>query len=114
MGTERKLKLISKYALLLSISYIIELAFDRYVNQIDLDLVTKAERNLINAAPLSFTFLLNLITSLIVFRDKVASKIETKYVIEATILYRPVGVVAFLIYSIYDVDAGDAAQTSRE
>jgi hypothetical protein len=106
--------LISKYALVLSISYLIELAFRRYVNEMDLKLFTMEERGLISAGPLIFTFLLNIITSIIVFRDKVINKIDTKYVITATILYRPVGVVAFLIYSVYDLNTRDAAQTKGE
>jgi hypothetical protein len=112
--TERNLKLIGKYALLLSISFIIQFALDSYVNGIDLELVTKAERNLIDTVPLIFAFLLNLITSVIIFRDKVTNKIETKYVIVATILYRPVGVVAFLLYSIYETKTGETSQTNAE
>jgi hypothetical protein len=112
--TNRNLKLISKYAVLLSISYIVELALRWYVNQMDLELVTMEERGFISAAPLIFTFILNIITAVIVFRDKEINKIETKYVIVATILYRPVGVVAFLLYSIYDRDIEGAAQTNIE
>ena len=105
--TDRNFRLISKYALLLSISYLIELALTRYINQLDLELVAMENRSLISTAPVVFTFILNIITSLIVFRDKVAKRIETKYVIVATILYRPIGVVAFLLYSIYGNESAD-------
>jgi hypothetical protein len=77
----------------------------------DLELVTMEQRGLISAVPVIFTFVLNIITSFLVFRDKVTNKVETKYVIAATILYRPVGVVAFLIYSIYDVGVREHEQT---
>jgi hypothetical protein len=109
--TDRNARLIAKYALILSISYLIELALRRYINQMDLELVTMEQRGLISAVPVIFTFVLNIITSFLVFKDKVTNKIRTKYVIAATILYRPVGVVAFLIYSIYDVDVREHNQT---
>ena len=112
--TDRNFRLIAKYALILSISYLIEIALRKYINQLDLELVTMEQRGLISAAPVIFTFVLNIITSFLVFRDKVSKKIETKYVIAATILYRPVGVVAFLIYSIYGADAREHNQTSSE
>jgi hypothetical protein len=112
--TNRNLKLISKHAVLLSISYVIELVLRRYVNQMDLEFVTMEERGLISAAPLIFTFILNIISAVIVFRDKVTNKIQTKYVIVSTILYRPVGVVAFLLFSIYERDIEGAPQTNIE
>jgi hypothetical protein len=112
--TDRNLRLTGKYALLLSISYLLELALRRYISQIDFELVTMEQRGLISTAPVIFTFALNIITSFIVFRDRVINRIETKYVIVATILYRPVGVVAFLIYSIYNTDTRDAARTDIE
>lgn len=100
--TDRNLKLISKYALLLSISYILEFVFNRYIRSFNADFVTKTEPILVSAAPYILTLLFNLITSIIVYKDKVIYGIRTKYVILATVLYRPIGVVAFLLYSIYD------------
>jgi len=76
----------------------------------DLEYITMKDRGLIYASPELLTIVLNLITSFIVYRDKVAKKIETKYAIVATILYRPVGVVAFLLYSIYNNDGEDTPQ----
>lgn len=100
--TDRNLKLISKYALLLSISYILEFAFNRYIRSFNPDFVTKTEPILVSTAPYILTLLFNIITSIIVYKDKVIHGIRTKYVILATVLYRPIGVVAFLLYSIYD------------
>lgn len=100
--TDRNFKLISKYALLLSISYLLEVTFNKYVRSFDIDLVTRTRQTLFSTAPYLLTFLFNIITSLIVYRDKTAQNIKTKYVILATVLYRPIGVVAFLLYSIYD------------
>lgn len=45
-------------------------------------------------------FALNIITVFIIQQDKNRLNIETRYVYIATILYRPIGVVTFLLYSI--------------
>ena len=100
--TERNFKLISKYALLLSVSYVMEYAFNRYVRSFNTDLVTRTNQMLISITPFILILILNLITSLVVYRDKVTNNIKTKYVILATMLYRPIGVVAFILFSIYD------------
>jgi Na+/phosphate symporter len=112
--TDRNFKLISKYALLLSISYLLEFAFNRYVRSFNTDLVTRTNQILVSTAPYMLTLLLNIITSIIVYRDKVTQNIKTKYVILATVLYRPIGVVAFLLYSIYDKGTEDERQINRE
>lgn len=104
--------MIGKYAVLLSISYLIEFAFARYIKQIDFEHVSMSDRGLIYATPLVLSFALNIITTFFVYRDKVTKKIETKYVIAATLLYRPVGVVAFLLYAIYGKYIGDITQTN--
>lgn len=112
--TDRNFRLISKYALLLSISYLLEFAFNRYMRSFNTDLGTRTSQLLVSTAPYMLTLLLNIITSLIVHRDKVAKNIMTKYVILATVLYRPIGVVAFLLYSIYDKGTEDDRQLNRE
>lgn len=112
--TDQNFKLISKYALLLSISYLLEIALNRYVKGINTELVTRANQMLISSTPYFFTLLLNVVTAIIVYRDKVAQNIKTKYVIIATTLYRPIGVVAFLLYSIYDKGTFNQRHVSEE
>lgn len=98
--TDSKFKLISKYALILSISYLFEFAFNRYIRQLNLDPETRTNEILISTVPYMLTFLLNIITAIIVYRDIVNKNIRTEYAILATVLYRPLGVVVFLLYSI--------------
>ncbi|HCM76224.1 MAG TPA: hypothetical protein DIS90_07570 [Cytophagales bacterium] len=109
--TDTNFKLISKYALLLSISYILEFAFNRYVRSFNAELVTETNQILISTATYILTFFLNIVTSIIVYRDIVTQNIKTRYVVLATVLYRPIGVVAFLLYSIYDKGNADEGQT---
>jgi Na+/phosphate symporter len=111
---DRNFKLISKYALLLSISYLLEFAFNRYVINFNVDQVTSTNQILVSTAPYMLILLLNIITSIIVYRDKVTQNVKTKYVILATVLYRPIGVVAFLLYSIYSKGTEDERQVNRE
>ncbi|CAN5401695.1 hypothetical protein BH10BAC4_BH10BAC4_08740 [soil metagenome] len=68
--TDGNFKLISKYALLLSISYLLEYTVNRYVKTLDTDTITMANRILILNSPVAFTLLLNIITSMIVYGDK--------------------------------------------
>ena len=105
--TDRNFRLISKYALLLAISYLLEYAFNRYVKNFNTDLVTRTNQILVSTSPYIFALLLNIVTSIIVYRDKLTLNIKTKYVIIATTLYRPIGVVAFLLFSIYDKGTGE-------
>lgn len=104
--TDRNFKLISKYALLLTVLYIIEFAFNRYVRSFSAELASKTDQVLVSTTPYILALLLNIVASIIVYQDKVAQNIKTKYVILATVLYRPIGIVAFLLYSIYDKGAG--------
>jgi hypothetical protein len=113
---DEKFKLISKYALLLAISYLLVLAFDQYLMRVDSDDLTGTEAMLFSAAEPILTLFLNIVFSLVVYRDKVTQNIKTKYVILATVLYRPIGVVAFLLYAIYgnvadEVKHGDEVNT---
>jgi hypothetical protein len=98
---DKNFKLISKYALLLAVSYLLEFALDQYLMRVDSDDLTGTETILISAAKPVLTLLLNIVFAAIVYRDKVAQNIKTRYVILATVLYRPIGVVAFLLFSIY-------------
>jgi hypothetical protein len=112
--TDGKFKLISKYALLLSISYIVEFALSRYyLGSVNTDLLSRTNQFLILAAPTILTLLFNIIVAAIVHRDKETQNLKTKYVILATVLYRPIGVVAFLLYSIYNNWTEDEGQTNK-
>lgn len=51
--------------------------------------------------PLALGLLLNLITAFVVKQDIRKYNIKTKYIMVATILYRPVGVFAFLLFLIF-------------
>jgi hypothetical protein len=95
-----KFKQVSKYALILSITYLFEFVFNRYVRHFNLDPERRINEILLSNAPYLLTLLLNIITAIIVYRDIVTKGIRTKYVIVATVLYRPIGVVVFLLYSI--------------
>ncbi len=100
--TDRNFKLIGKYALLLSISYVLEFTFNKYIRGFNTEPVIKPNQILVFFAPYMLTLFLNIITAIIVYRDKITQNITTKYVILATVLYRPIGVVAYLLYSLYD------------
>ncbi len=112
--TDDKFKQISKYALILSITYLFEFVFNRYVKQFNLDPEKRINETLISTAPYILTFLLNIITAIIVYRDIVTKSIRTKYVILATVLYRPIGVVVFLLYSIIPNGTADGELKNEE
>ena len=99
--TDTTIKLVSKYALLLAVFSILEYGLFRYIRQIDPELPREQEF-LLMALPSICAIILNAITAAIVFRDIGAQGTSTRYVIIATILYRPIGVVAFLLFSIYE------------
>lgn len=95
---DQHFKLITKYALLLSVFYIISYAFSRLT--IELELTSDRMDNAIyrQTGPLVFSLILNLITAYIVGQDIKKYKVKTKYVTFATIVYRPLGVFSFLLF----------------
>jgi hypothetical protein len=97
---DRSFELVTKYALLLSVFYLIYLAFENIV----LTALTGTEIG-VNMAwrvmyPHIFNFGLNLVAAYIVALDIRKYNVKTKYVILSTILYRPIGVLAFLIFFV--------------
>lgn len=112
--TDDKFKQISKYALILSISYLLEFALNQYLKQSNIDFGTRTNEILVSTAPFILTLLLNIITAIIVYQDIVNKNLRTKYVILATVLYRPIGVVVFLLYSIYSNGTVDRGLTNQE
>jgi hypothetical protein len=99
--TNKNFNQISKYALILSVSYLMQMAFSKYIYISNTEQFSVIERGFRSMIPVLFALVLNAITSLIVYRDIKSNNIKTKYVLLTTLLYRPVGVVAFLLFSIY-------------
>ena len=93
---EKLIKLFGKYALVLSVSYVIEIAVRRFGFDIDLDLA------LVELSIYGMITMMNVIVALVIKKDKDTFLIPTRYVYLSTILYRPVGVCAFLIYAFYN------------
>ncbi len=96
-------KMIGKYALLLALFFAFERAFDFLLDELRPTIFgdgiyTSSTMYLL--IPTALWFVLNIITAFIIQQDKARLNIETKYVYIATILYRPIGVVAFLLYAI--------------
>lgn len=93
-------RLLSKYALLLAAFALLEYFIRQYLREKALDFGDYQE--LIAIIPTGLTFLLNIITALLINADTKKIGAKTNYVTLATILYRPIGVCAFLIYIIFD------------
>src|SRR5258707_15219149 len=90
-------KLISKYALLLSLFYFIEIPISRLMREFGSDLF-EDNRLLLAYIPLILTFVLNLITAVVLNGDGKVFNVRTNIAIIATLLFRPVGVVAFILF----------------
>ena len=91
-------RLISKYALILIIFYLIQFLFshamDYYIKQIEAADMTKFWIS--NISTLIF-ILLNIITALIVRSDIKRLKLKSKYLIFLTLVWRPIGICLFFI-----------------
>jgi len=98
--TDRIYALISKYALLLSIFYFLSYAFSWTVNTYELPSDERSYIYLRAISPVILDLLLNISAALVVKQDVDKYKVGAKYVILATLLYRPLGVVAFLLFLI--------------
>jgi hypothetical protein len=100
---EKNYRLVDKYALLLSSFYVAELIFWFYIKDAMLsDAITRQERSLLSMTKYVFSFFLSLITVWSLYTDKSKLQVETRYVFLATLLYRPIGVCAFLLYVLYE------------
>jgi hypothetical protein len=93
--------LIAKYSLLLSGFYILSFVFTRTIIQIELTAETMDNVLIRQTAPFAFSFMLNLITAYIVRQDIKKNSVKTKYVMLGTIVYRPLGVFAFLLFLLF-------------
>lgn len=98
----RSKKLIVKYALILSFFFVLEQLFRSYIREfVNSDMIGK-HTSFYATVPYAFSFMLNVVTGFIVFKDKQRLNIGSRYLLLATILYKPVGVCAFLLFSILD------------
>jgi hypothetical protein len=93
-------KLISRYALLLGAFALLEYFIRQYLREGALDF---GEYQVLRATiPTALTFLLNIIMALLINADIKKLGMKTNYLTLATILYRPIGVCAFLLYIVFD------------
>lgn len=93
--------IIGKYALILAMFAIIAVVFQYLISSKEFSDDPIRNMLLHTYIPLTFSLLLNVVTALIVQRDIRKNAIKTKYIMVATIFYRPIGVFAFLLYLIF-------------
>jgi hypothetical protein len=95
--TETVSKLIGKYAWTLAVMHLISFAFGRLMIEVrdnfDFEILT-----ILTSLPLAFGVLLNLVAAFMVRRDVKKYGVGTRYVMLATIVYRPLGIFAFLMF----------------
>lgn len=93
-------RLIGKYALLLGAFALLEYVVRQYLRGKNLEF---GDFQVLRATiPTGLTLLLNIITALLVSADRNRIGVKTNYVTLVTILYRPIGVCAFLLFVIFD------------
>jgi hypothetical protein len=93
--------LITKYAILLSAFYILSFAFSRAI--VEYAIMDDSAYNAAFWQSVGFVFniLLNLLTAYILKKDIKKHNISTKYVLLSTILFRPLGVVSFFLFVLF-------------
>lgn len=100
---EERFNLITKYAIVLSVFYLLSFVFNRVVREITFD-----NSEIYNAVyqqwlPFTFDLILNIIAAFLVGQDVIKHKVKSKYLTLATIIYRPIGVFAFLLFLFIQV-----------
>jgi hypothetical protein len=99
----RSFRLIGKYALLLSLLYGLETLFWKFLYTGILAFLDSFSTTVLSSAlPVALSFVFNVIIMLVINRDIRKLGIRTRYVIVSTLLFRQIGVCAFLLYAIYD------------
>lgn len=91
-------QLLIKYTLLLSIFYFLSFLLKKVMIELESD---DAAGDYIFSRSMGAFFLevlINVLTAYIIGLDIKKFQIRTKYVILATLLYRPIGVVSFLLF----------------
>ncbi len=91
-------KMTGKYALILSVLYILSYSFNCIINELDHNDESLSNAIVWSSTPWIFDFSLNILTAVLLRIDIKKFGVYTKYVTLATILYRPVGVFAFLLF----------------
>src|SRR5687768_1266671 len=93
--------LIGKYALILA-AFSIVTTVPQYLLP-NMELSDEPVRNMLiqTYIPLALGVFLNLVTAFLVKQDIRKPNVKTKYIMVTTILYRPVGVIAFLLFRIF-------------
>jgi len=98
------LRIISKYALIIIIIYLIQtifgFAFDHYLKK---QTIQTEMPIWISFIPRALDLLLNIITAIIVFIDKKRFELKTRFLVFVTIVFGPLGVCLFLISLIYNL-----------
>lgn len=106
--------LIRKYALLLSALYFLETVLSVVISRLGREMFTESIY-VLAFVPTAFTFAANLIAALMVAKDS-GTEGRSALVIAATLLFRPVGVVAFLLLAMMQLsrEEGDGFDVERE
>ena len=94
------IKTIGKYALLLTIFYVIDIAVGHYISYLSDKTENFETKSLLVSVPMIIRYLLNIVTAIIISFDKTRMSVTGKYSVLLTIFYRPIGIVLFLIYLI--------------
>ncbi len=93
------IQIIGKYALVLSVFYILEYLAIYFIGR-ELDETKPNIYSYLMFAKATVPFLLNIIAAIILSLDKNKLEIQGKYSVLLTVFYRPIGIVLFLIYVI--------------
>jgi hypothetical protein len=93
--------IIGKYALILAAFSVVTTAVQYVMSNAVFSDELVANSLIQMYTPIAFSLLFNLVTALIVQQDIRKHTVKTKYIMVATILYRPVGVFAFLLFLIF-------------
>lgn len=98
--TDNASRLVTKYALVLSFLYVISYVFNKVLMEIDFGDEPYRQTMIRGNAPWIFNLILNIFTAIVINIDANKNKVSARYISLATILYRPVGVFAFLLFYI--------------
>jgi hypothetical protein len=93
-------KTIGKYALLLTIFSFIDIAVLRYTDLIFDTAKNSSSEMFLVSLPVIIGYLLNIMTAILISFDKAKFSLTGKYSVLLTVIFRPIGVVIFLIYLI--------------
>lgn len=100
MNDSPVLQLITKYASVLVGFYLLELMFSIFAGDFSQGL-DSAGTYLSYSSALYYG--LNIVTAIIIYKDATDLKIPAKYAALISIVYRPLGVIIFLLYALYRI-----------